>query len=66
MAMTVTESNAVNVVLDYLYGPGPHSGRRVPPGEAQVRDAAKVLAQGSYRRLSAGRHPKRIPERPIR
>lgn len=62
MGLNVTESSAVNVLLRHLYGPSVIDPRRQRPSTAEVREASRVLAAASYKRLTAGYRPEDIPE----
>lgn len=51
--MTISEANAVNVLLTYLLGK--RRGYVLnDPSKAEVREAAELLAAKAYRVLSAG------------
>ena len=59
MALTITESNAVNVVLD-RFAARPHREVRPLPTDDEVRVALAVLARGAYGRLHAGWTPEQV------
>ena len=55
MALTVTEANAVNVVLRYLAGRPLYPDDRVStPSGPEFNDAVRVLATSAHKRLMAG------------
>jgi glutathione S-transferase len=55
MSLNVTESNAVNVLLDHVYGPLDRYGDgKLAPTAADVDEAARTLASSANRRLVAG------------
>jgi hypothetical protein len=55
MSLNVTESNAVNVLLDHVYGPLDRYGDgKLAPTAADLEQAARTLASSANRRLVAG------------
>ena len=59
MSMNLTEAHAVNVILERLTGLRPGCARLAPTDD-QVRQAARDLANGAYRRLMAGLRPEQL------
>lgn len=61
MAMTVTEANAFNHLIDWLFKSKDLEGK--PITDAAAKSAAKTLAASSNKRLSAGITPAQVDER---
>lgn len=61
MAMTVTEANAVNVVVSWLL-PNLCVGLVREPTEAEAIVALEVLVTSAYKRLMAGVMPDQVSE----
>ncbi len=61
MSMTVTEANAVNVLLRWVTGKD-SCGKPVVQTREQAIEAAQVLARGANRRLYAGWRPEQVPD----
>jgi len=62
MAMTVTEATALNQLLDWLFKTTKDlRGRAITDNEA--KEAAKVLAASSYKKIMAGISPEDVEKR---
>lgn len=61
MAMTVTEANAFNHLMDWVLKSKDMEGNAIP--DADAKEAAKILAASSYKRLSAGITPMQVDGR---
>jgi hypothetical protein len=56
--MNVTESTALNIIADWILSGEDWSGREITDDEA--KEALMKLSAQSFKRLSAGVHPKNI------
>lgn len=61
MAMTVTEANAFNRLMDWLFKSKDLRGKKI--SDAEAKEAAKVLAASSNKRLMAGISPDQVDGR---
>lgn len=61
MAMTVTESNAFNRLMDWLFKSKGPDGKKVT--DAEAREAAQCLALSSHKRLMCGITPDQVDGR---
>lgn len=61
MAMTVTEANAFNCLMDWLFKSKSLEGKRV--SDANAKEAAQVLAASSHKRLLCGISPAQVDGR---
>jgi hypothetical protein len=61
MAMTVTEANAFNQLMDWLFKSKTLDGRKI--SDADAKEAAKILARSSNKRLMAGITPDQVDGR---
>ena len=61
MSMTVTESNAFNLLMDWLFKSQGLDGKKVT--DAEAREAAQCLAKSSHKRLMCGITPDQVTAR---
>jgi hypothetical protein len=61
MAVTITEANAINVVLRALY-PGTNTYETTVPEPQALAGAAKILAHSASKALGAGIRAEQIPD----
>lgn len=61
MAMTITESNAFNCLMDWLFKSKTLEGKSV--SDANAKEAAKTLAGSSHKRLMCGITPEQVDGR---